>query len=69
MLQEEKHIGAGPALYHEDGTPYNSIELNAELESMLLEIQDDSPELIDPKVDVRAKFSINHFPKGSNYKG
>ena len=47
LLQEKKHIGMYPTLCHEGGTPYNSIELNAELESMLLEIQDDAPELID----------------------
>lgn len=66
LLQEKKHIGMGPALCHEDGTPYDSTELNAELESMLLEIQSDSPELIDPKVDVRSKFSINRsFRRGA----
>lgn len=66
LLQEGKHIGVGPALCHEDGTPYNSIELNGELESMLLQIQEESPELIDPKIDVRAKFSINRsFRRGA----
>lgn len=66
LLQENKHIGIGPALCHEDGSPYNSVELNSELEAMLLEIQSESPELIDPKVDIRAKFSINRsFRRGA----
>ncbi|GFH61165.1 hypothetical protein CTEN210_17640 [Chaetoceros tenuissimus] len=66
LLQEGKHIGVGPALCHEDGTLYNSVELNGELESMLLQVQDESPELIDPKIDVRAKFSINRsFQRGA----
>ena len=51
LLQEKKHIGIGPALCYEDGSPYNSVELNSELEAMLLEIQSESPELIVPKVE------------------
>lgn len=59
LLQEKKNTSVGPALCHEDGLPYKSVELNLELESMLLKIQEESPELIDPKIDVKAKFSIN----------
>lgn len=63
---EHGEIGVGPALCHEDCSPYNSIELNWELESMLLQIQEESPELIDPKIDMRAKFSINRsFCRGA----
>ena len=39
------------SLYHEDGTPYDSVELNWKLES-LLQIQEESPELIDSKINI-----------------
>lgn len=66
LLQERKHLKIGPALCHEDGTPYTSVELNSELESVLLDIQDKFPEFIDPKVDVSSKFSINRsFRRGA----
>lgn len=66
LLQEGKHLKIRPALCHEDGMPYTSVELNSELESVVLDIQDEFPELIDPKVDVRSKFSINRsFRRGA----
>ena len=66
LEMEDKNDGVGPAICFENGSPMSSKFLDSELRSVLSVIQEASPKLIDPSIDVRQKFSVyRSFRRGA----
>lgn len=63
---ENKSDGVGPAICFENGSPMSSRFLDSELRTVLSAIQEESPNLIDPAIDVNQKFSVyRSFRRGA----
>ncbi|GFH59458.1 hypothetical protein CTEN210_15934 [Chaetoceros tenuissimus] len=63
---EDKSESVGPAICFENGSLMNASFLNAELHAVLLDIQSELPNLVDPSIDVKKKFSISRsFRRGA----
>lgn len=63
---ENKSDGVGPAICFENGSPMSSKFLDSELHTVLSAIQEVSPKLIDPSIDVKQKFSVyRSFRRGA----
>ena len=67
MLENEnKSDRAGPAICFKDGSSMSSQFWDSELRTVLSAIQETSPKLIDPSIDVKQKFSVyRSFRRGA----
>ena len=66
LLRHEAHEGAGPAICERDGSPVSSVAVDEFFKMQTQKVQNQKPDLIDPKVNVWEDFGIfRSFRKGS----